>query len=214
MIESWHRNALNTNETKKAHDAFKIYLGTEVTPGVRVLEDVARKLGKSCTNVDRWAAKHRWYERARDFDSHCQSKEEEQIGDIVAKWRKRRLEDAERAYQTVQKIQSTIQEMFEWPIVEQRPVVTARDANGNAVAITNIVPARWRFRDIAAMLNMTMEAMDKAYGIVAGAEAADKPISDDDIAESEDASVGLAAALAAIEQRRRGLPGVNGNGKH
>lgn len=210
MLESWHQQP---NETKKAYDAFKIYLGTEAEPGLRRLEDVARKSSKDQSLISRWSARHHWTERARDFDNYCKVREEEQIGDLVAKWRKRRLEDAERAYKTQQMIQRKIEEMALWPIVEVEDT-TERDDDGNIVRITKIIPARWRVRDMAAMLVLSMKAMDNAYSIVAGAEASDRPISDDDIAESEDASIGLAAALAAIEQRRRGLPGVNGNGKH
>lgn len=55
------------NETSVAYDAFKAYLYAGKSRGIRTTGDA---VGKSESLMKRWAAMHRWHERAVAYDSY------------------------------------------------------------------------------------------------------------------------------------------------
>jgi hypothetical protein len=63
---------------------------------------------------------------------------------------------------------------------------------------------------MATMLNQTVDAMDRAYEIVVGQNQADKPFASDDKLSPEDG----AAALEAIERRRKLIESADGGNGH
>jgi hypothetical protein len=210
MFDPWDKRP---GESFKAYDAFKLFLGSEVTPGIRNLAQIGKTLGCTQQNVNQWASKHNWYSRAEDFERHLvklrEQRERQKVDEAVARWRERRLEEAERIYRTRNLIQEKIEQMSMYPIVETEEEIE-QDIEGNTVRIIRQVPAKWQVKDMATMLNQTVDAMDRAYEIVVGQNQADKPFASDDKLSPEDG----AAALEAIERRRKLIESADGGNGH
>jgi predicted transcriptional regulator len=210
MFDPWDRRP---DETHKAYDAFKLFLGSEAVPGMRNLSDIGKTLGCSQSNISQWAKKHNWYSRAEDFERHLvklrEQRERQKVDEAVARWRERRLEEAERIYRTRNLIQEKIEQMSSYPIVETEDILDT-DADGKTIGVTRVVPAKWQVKDIATMLNLSVAAMDRAYEIVVGQNQADRPFASDDKLSPEDG----AAALEAIERRRKLIEAADGGNGH
>ena len=94
-------------ETAKAFAAFKAYcdLGPD-----RTTEAVAKKFQKSVSLIRRWATKHQWSARAKDFDQHLQKiaheAEEAALHKSAGKWAVRIAAVREKDYQMAQQVRA------------------------------------------------------------------------------------------------------------
>jgi len=61
-VNAWDRLS---SESAKAYAAFSLYLEMDTA---RSLVAVSRKCGKHKSLLERWSVRHRWQERARDYD--------------------------------------------------------------------------------------------------------------------------------------------------
>jgi len=62
------------DESAEAYEAFALYRDLGADYNKRSLSEVAQRLGKSKTLMSRWSARHRWVERAKDYDRYVESK--------------------------------------------------------------------------------------------------------------------------------------------
>ena len=77
-------------ETKKAHEAFKLFLDQA---GKRSIQGVATLLACSRANVTRWSTRWRWQERAHAFDLYQDRIEQEALTRERIGMRKRLVKD-------------------------------------------------------------------------------------------------------------------------
>lgn len=148
-------------ESTKAHEAFVVYakLGAK-----RSLPAVARKCRKSVSLIRRWSARNHWIERVGKWDARENSREieaDDKAKDVVALDAKRRQEQVQKeAWEWYQALAAKAREMLRFPVGRQE-VVTARHKQkskehpeGLPMTTTVVEPTRWRFSDLAKMVEL------------------------------------------------------------
>lgn len=143
-------------ETLKAFLAFKLWceMGAE-----RSLSKAAGQLKKSVPVLARWSLKHRWSERALEWDTEneqiyrdAERKEREKE---AAKWAKRRVEMARHDWDSAEKLQKIAEEMCKAPLFE----TTVNDADGRQITI---MPVRWSLGDLPKILQLISDLKRRA----------------------------------------------------
>jgi hypothetical protein len=99
----------------------------------------------------------RWQERLKGWQAH-QAQEHNEL------WRKRSEAYREQSWKLYEETRDKVSAMLKIPILKQR-IAMETDANGNPITVTVIEPARWTFRDLAALMGQTIALGDSAIGV-------------------------------------------------
>ena len=160
------------DEPANAFHAFTIYrdLGS-----ARSLNAVATQLGVSKRQVTRYNTKYDWQARVRAFDLYQQRRglellEEELRLDARAeaeKWRRRRQEFREEAFEYGQKLMERAKEMMRFPFQE----VTRQEEDGKT--FVTIKPVRWNQNSVVHTIRMAMELKILSTGLSPGTHPLD-----------------------------------------
>lgn len=141
-------------ETSVAHKAMLIYLRQEN----RSHAAVSTALGKAVSLIEGWSAKWAWVARSIEYDSHeasvAQAARDRVRAERAAAWEKRRIDDAESAYQLGTQLHIRASAMLDYPLTLKE--VTQRDATGRETAVT-IKPASWTLATANAMARTSVE---------------------------------------------------------
>ena len=144
------------DETGPAYEAFKMFVEMGVDRSGR---EVARRLNKSWSLLSRWSVRHRWLERAIEFDAQLQSiaqqAEEEKLVKSAGRWAKRMEETREEAFQMAGLLVEKAQAMLKFPLAE----TTSADGR------TSIKPGRWTFADAAKLADVAARLKQLATGL-------------------------------------------------
>lgn len=155
-------------ESDKAYAAFCPYrdAGAE-----RSLESVARQLHKSKQLLGRWSMKFRWVERAQAYDRDQErmlaDAKQKALGDEAAKWAERALALREREWTTAQELLKKADDMLKFPLMERELKRDTRIGAGGEIIeeVTIIHPAKWGFRDAAALFDLAARLQRNAVGV-------------------------------------------------
>jgi len=125
---------------------------------------VARKCRKSVSLIRRWSAKNGWLERAGRWDARENGREieaEDKAKDRVALDEKRRQERVqEEAWRWFEALAGKAREMLRFPvgrqeIVHSRHKATSKEhPEGLPLAMTVVEPTKWRFGDLAKIVEL------------------------------------------------------------
>lgn len=206
---SWERLP---DETRRAYEAFLIFLGVDGKPPIRELLKVAHVLHCSRPNIARWHSKHNWERRATDHDAWKRQKEDEAhefaarlaVRRVAEKWADHRVAFLERYMSAHLAMLGKVEDMLQYPVVAVEDDIE-RDARGRVIHITRVTPARWRARDMALITKNLILSLREVMAMLDGPATAAAQGAEDDMAPDEAA----AAIRAILEQRARkaGIPG-------
>lgn len=146
-LKPWHRRP---GETGKAYSAFQAYCQLGAGRSHALLR---HRLGCSMNHIQKFASRWDWKERARHWDGHVADAKLEATrqaeADHAAKWRKRRLESAEDAWETAQAVSRKAREMLNGNLYTQEV-----DKDGKTVVIE---PAKWTMATAGQLLKLAAE---------------------------------------------------------
>jgi hypothetical protein len=208
-VHTWDRQP---GESQRAYEAFKIFRGTDVQTGIRVMTEVARLLGCSLPNIHRWSRTHNWIDRAAAFDTWREHREVEArelasrmaIKRVAERWADHRIQFLERYMRSHMKMLERVEQMLEYPIYEVRDEEEVYP-DGRACKVTVVNPARWRARDMALITKNLILSMREVMDMMEGPVAAARAASDEDM-DPDEASAAIRAILDA-RARKAGVPG-------
>jgi virulence-associated protein VagC len=133
-------------ESDAAYSAFIAYRDM---PAPRSLIRVGQELGKSGGLCERWSSRHEWAERCRAWDNHLQRERDKVAIREARKWERRRQQELESNWETVQAIRAKLDKMLAFPL--QR---TETSKDGQTVIIE---PIRWSFQTVALLARTAAE---------------------------------------------------------
>lgn len=143
-----------SGEPDKAFQAARLYL--EIGPD-RSQKAVATRLGKQPSQIQKWATKWAWMERARDHDNHLASEaqriEMNAFRENAELWSRRKEETRERSFQLSQKLTTKAEQMLAFPLV----TTTIKDGG------TIVQPAKWNLRDASNLLSTAAKLSEQAF---------------------------------------------------
>lgn len=143
-------------EGAKPFLAFYQYL--TLPPETRSLAEVGRKLGKSKALIERWSAKWRWVDRARDFDAHISQRAAAAQADrriALALAREEWEAEQHREYRAV--VKSLIEEFQAARKLPRTDATSEKfDAEGNVIQRSRVRGVR--IGEIKALIEALIEA--------------------------------------------------------
>jgi hypothetical protein len=209
IVYSWDRQE---GETKRAYEAFQVYLGVDGNPPIRALTSVAEVFKCSRQNIQRWHHQYKWDIRSSDYDAWKRQKEDEAhefaarlaVRRVAEKWADHRVAFLERYMSAHLAMLGKVEDMLQYPVVAVEDDIE-RDARGRVIHITRVTPARWRARDMALITKNLILSLREVMAMLDGPATAAAQGDEDDMAPDEAA----AAIRAILEQRARkaGIPG-------
>ena len=140
-------------ESAKAFQAVRLYLETGPNRSQRA---VATQLSTQPSQIQKWAKKWDWRERAHGHDEHLASEAQlvmvKLAREKAALWASRKEEHRENKFQTSQKLFARGEQICFFPLITS----TIKDGT------TVIHPAKWNLRDGLHFTNTALKMCDQA----------------------------------------------------
>ncbi len=159
MPEPWEQQQ---DETPLMFERFIFYRSLE--PSERTYNKVALEFNRTQQAISLNGAKHDWVARAKAWDVHLKAQNGEATQaelDEIDKWLNRREVLREFEWEQSDALMEKVAQMLRVPILMQRREsreVRAFDENGEPITVPQQVtifePAKWSFRDAAAMIEV------------------------------------------------------------
>lgn len=145
------------NESTPAYQAARTYF--EMGEG-RSSEEVAKKLRKSHTLMQRWCRIHHWVDRAAEWDRDRRERqrnaEDDALKQEAQKWAKRQLTLREERWRISQELKKKAEDMLKFPVLKK-----TTKADGTTI----IEPAKWTFADAAKIAETGLKIEALAVGV-------------------------------------------------
>jgi hypothetical protein len=212
ILHTWDRQP---KETNRAYEAFRLYLGADGKPPVRIIERLSEIIGTKAPNIYAWIKKYNWYKRSADYDAwkHARDEEERELTSraavkrVAEKWADHRIAFLERYMSAHLAMLGKVEDMLVYPIHEISEE-TEWYEDGRACKVTVVNPARWRVRDMALISKNLIVSLRDVMDMMEGPATAARSAADEDM-DPDEASAAIRAILDA-RARKAGVPGPEG----
>jgi hypothetical protein len=209
ILHTWDRQP---KETNRAYEAFRLYLGADGKPPIRIIERLSEIIGTKAPNIYAWIKKYDWYRRSADFDAwkHARDEEERELTSraavkrVAEAWADHRIMFLERYIKSHLAMLGKVEQMIEYPIYEVSEEVEWYD-DGRPCKIQVANPARWRVRDMALISKSLITSLREIMEMMEGPATAARLAADEEM-DPDEASAAIRAILDA-RARKAGVPG-------
>ncbi len=137
-------------ETPKSYECFKTYLDLGIHRSQR---ETAEKHKKVLCQIQEWADKYRWLDRAMEYDNWLETSRHDAKRDVIAEqaelWQRRKQDECEESYNVATRLRMKALEMLDSPLY-----VEEREKSG---VLTQVKPAKWNLGTCATMFKLAAE---------------------------------------------------------